>query len=131
MNLLASTEPNPKPSIPKYIPIPFFSSKFEKVLRDTIRDHTEWGTMREQSKGLSHPDTLYSYLLVAQAHYLLGHFIEAKPLFEQVFMLNDRLNVALTIRVANILRVVYYRGGYRANLRAFRERALAPLPSGN
>jgi amino acid permease len=125
MNVLALIDPNPVDSPPPPFNNRHIEPEYIRMFHETIRDHTQWGTMREQSKGLSHPDTLYSYLLVAQAHFFLGHYAQAQPLLEQIFMLSDKAHTTLIVRVAIMLHYIYSTWGYKKGLRALKKKALA------
>lgn len=96
-------------------------------LREIIHHHSEMGIMREETKGLSHPDTLHSFLTVAEAYFHLGQYAKAQPLLEQVFILSDETSrPEFTVQAAEILNFIYRSTDFRSNLRALNKKSLSP-----
>ena len=81
--------------------------------------------MREEHNGLSHPNTLHSFLQVAEAYYHLGQDDKAQPLLEQVFILGDETSrPEFSIESAEILNYIYRKKDFQKSIRALEQKAL-------
>lgn len=126
MGLLAHTQSEPINYASLMSNQPLSESDVNR-LRDIIHHHSEMGIMREETKGLNHPDTLHSFLQVAEAYFHLGQYAKAQPLLEQVFILSDeRSRPEFTVQAAEMLNFIYLSTGFQTNMRALNKKALAP-----
>ena len=93
-------------------------------LSEIIEHDSEFGIMREEAKGLRHPDTLHSFLRVVQAYFYLGQYDQAQYLFEQVFLLSDdKSRPEFTAAAASFLNCIYRTKGFQASMRALKKKA--------
>lgn len=128
MGLLASTK-SQSVYHPPTCPDRLYTEENFHHLNDIISHHSEMGIMREETKGLSHPDTLHSFLQVAEAYYHLGQDDKAQPLLEQVYILGDeKSRPEFTIEPAEILNYIYLKSDFQKNLHALEKKALTPPP---
>lgn len=128
MGLLAGTQPQTQYR-PSHCPERPYSEEDFYRLNEIISHHSELGIMREETKGLSHPDTLHSFLQVAEAYYHLGQDDKAQPLLEQVYILgDDKARPEFTIQPAEMLNYIYLKKDFKKSMRALEKKALTAPP---